>query len=385
MSGLLRWLLAAATAAAVSPAFAAAAPRPMRVCAAQTRNRTIDWRLTAAQALARVDESLAELEKIVHRAGAAGCDALALPEDTLGLLRWEAGHKTAMDQVLPAAVARMVERLGRAAAAHHMYLVCSSDITEPDRTYVNAAFFLGRDGRTIGRYVKVQPTVQESDRKRGAAFPVFETPDLGTVGMQICYDMVMPESSRSLALAGAGLIFVSTMGGAAMGDEDMNRAAFRTRAVDNFVYLVVAKRAGGSMIISPQGKVLAEGKGPDGIAMAEIDPFGGRAGGDAHSVHADMRARLFRERNPAAYGLLTDPHPPVLDKLPVDITVADAVRIMEKTLTVGDERYAAAEALAKAGDPGAAAAFEKLCAEFPGTWIDRAARRRLAELRATPR
>ena len=33
-----------------------------------------------------------------------------------------------------------------------------------------------------------------------------------------------------------------------------------------------------------------------------------------------MRARLFRERNPAAFGILTDPNPPVLAKVPATIT-----------------------------------------------------------------
>src|SRR5262245_66355166 len=53
----------------------------MRVAAAQPKNRTIDFRLKPADVLAQVDRSLAELEQIVRKAGEAGCDALALPED----------------------------------------------------------------------------------------------------------------------------------------------------------------------------------------------------------------------------------------------------------------------------------------------------------------
>ena len=47
----------------------------------------------------------------------------------------------------------------------------------------------------------------------------------------------------------------------------------------NFVYVVVSQRGGGSMVISPQGKILVEGKGPDDIAIVDIDPFGDREGG----------------------------------------------------------------------------------------------------------
>jgi predicted amidohydrolase len=153
-----------------------------------------------------------------------------LPEDTLGVLHWEVANKPVLKDVLQPAVAHMLDRLGRAAAAHHMYLVCSSDTAEQAGAYRNTAFFLGRDGREIGRYYKVHPTIGESDRVRGESFQVFETPDLGGVGMLICYDMVMPESSRSLALNGADVIFVSTMGGAVTtGDESLDLAAFRTR------------------------------------------------------------------------------------------------------------------------------------------------------------
>jgi predicted amidohydrolase YtcJ/predicted amidohydrolase len=362
--------------------------RFVRIGAAQPRSRLIDWHLSGEQALVEVDKSLGELEQIVNRAAAEGCDALALPEDTLGLLHWEMGHKAQLRDVLPEAVGRMLARLGRAAAAHRMYIVCCNDTADPDRTYRNTAFLLGRDGRLIGHYDKVNPTIHESDRKRGTGFPVFETPDLGGVGILICYDMVMPESSRCLALGGADIIFVPTLGGAAMGgdpdseENDISLAAFRTRAVENFVYLVVAKRGGGSMIISPQGKVLAEGKGPDGIAIADIDPFGGREAGDALNFQADMRARLFRERNPAAYGILVDPNPPALKKLPVTITVGQAVSVGARTLTVGSERFEAAEALLREGKTSEAIrAFEQLSVDFPGTWIDRAARKHLTSLK----
>ena len=373
----------AAQSAQLAPASGNGSAKTVRVCAAESARSSIDWHLQPSEVLAAVDRSLNELEQLVHRAGASGCDALALPEDTLGVLHWEMGNKASMNEVLPSAVARMLERLGRAAAAHRMYLICSSDVSEHDGSYRNTAFFLGRDGKEIGRYHKVHPTMGESDRVRGATFPVFETPDLGGVGMLICYDMVMPEAARSLALGGADIIFLPTMGGAVTtGDEEMNRAALRTRAVDNFVYLVVAQRSGGSMIISPQGKVLADGRTGD-IAIAEIDPFGGREGGDAHNVQRDMRARLFRERNPAAYGILTNPNPPVLSKIPATITVEEAVRIFAGTVTTGEERFAKAESLLREGKNEAAArAFEELRAEFPGTWIDRSAGERLARISA---
>lgn len=356
----------------------------MRIGAAQPRARLVDYRRAKpAEVLAQVDRSLGELEQIVHHAGAAGCDAIALPEDTLGLGTWEAAHKTTLREVLPEAVKRMLDRLGRAAAAHRMYLVCCNDTLDPDGSLRNTAFFLGRDGREIGHYHKVNMPIHELDKRRGDRFPVFKTPDLGGVGMLICYDMVFPEAARCLALNGADIIFDPTEGGAAIGDDDLNRAAFRTRAVENFVYLVVAQRGGGSMIISPQGKILAEGKTPDEVVIAEIDPFAGREGGDAMNAQSDMRARLFRERSPAAFGTLTDPNPPVLAKVPETMTIAEAVRISAGVLTAGDQEFNAAAALAGAGKTNEAiAAFRRLRSAYRNSWIDRVSAERLAKLGA---
>jgi hypothetical protein len=264
-----------------------------------------------------------------------------------------------------------------------MYLVVCSDFIEADGATYNTAFLLGRDGKEIGRYHKTCPTWSEcGTRSRGKSLPVFATSDLGTVGMLICYDLVFPESARCLALAGADMIFFPTMGGAAVGDDDIGLQALRVRAAENHVYLVVAFRGGGSMIISPRGKIIARAEGPDGLAIADIHPSGGRQGGDAMNQQRDMRARLFRERNPAAFAILTDPHPPVLAKVPIEITQQEAARIAARVLTIGEEEFRAAESLARDGKTDeAVAAFTRLRTEYRGSWIDRVAAERLRTLR----
>src|SRR2546425_4940542 len=142
----------------------------------------------------------------------------------------------ALNEVLPEAVKRMLDQLGRAAASHRMYLVCCNDTIEPDGSVHNTAFFLGRDGREIGRYHKVNMAIHELDRKRGNSFPVFKTTDLGGVGMLICYDMVFPEAARCLALGGADIIFHPTLGGAAIGGDDRQYVGVPPPGVEEFVY-----------------------------------------------------------------------------------------------------------------------------------------------------
>jgi hypothetical protein len=96
----------------------------------------------------------------------------------------------------------------------------------------------------------------------------------------------------------------------------------------------------------------------------------------------DMRARLFRERNPAAFGILTDPSPPILQKVRIDITRQEAGRIAARVLTVGEEQFRQAADLARDGKVEAAiSAFERLRTEYRGSWIDRVAVERLQALR----
>ncbi len=64
----------AADAGIAGPGLATSAPggKPIRVAAAQTKRRSIDWHIgDPAKVLEQVDRSLTELETLIHKAGAA--------------------------------------------------------------------------------------------------------------------------------------------------------------------------------------------------------------------------------------------------------------------------------------------------------------------------
>ena len=152
--------------------------------------------------------------------------------------------------------------------------------------------------------------------------------------------------------------------------------------MENFVYIVVSQRGMGSMIISPQGKVLAKAEGKDEIITVDIDPVGGRTGGNAVNQQDDMRARLFRERSPEAFSMITRTDPPVLKKVPEVTTVDEAVRLSRGVHTVGQDKFNDAAKLARDGKKDdAIRAYEALIVEYPRTWIDRVSRERIADLR----
>jgi predicted amidohydrolase len=356
----------------------------IRVAAIQPKRRTLSYKLSFDEALEQVRRNLGELAGLATEAARQGCRIIGFPEDTLGTLEWEAGHPQELLPFLRRAEALMLEQLGAVAARHQMPIACCNDCAEGEDTY-NTAILLGLDGKELGRYLKVQPTLAESSRKRGTHFPVFEVPGIGTVGLCICYDILFPETTRALALAGADLVFHLTLGGASMGIPEADLAAFRTRASENFLYLVVAFRGGNSMVIGPKGEILAEGgKAQDAVVAADIDLAEGREAGDSlGGLTRDFRARLFRERNPAAYAILTDPHPPALDKLkhvPVP-SIAEASALMAEGLTTGaDAFYEADRWLAEGKTEAARQRFAELGARFGTTWIGRVSRERLEKL-----
>ncbi|MFC1717965.1 carbon-nitrogen hydrolase family protein [Candidatus Poribacteria bacterium] len=356
-----------------------------RVAAIQTKRRTIPYKVaTVAEALGQVRNNLDELTALAERAAEKGCQIIAFPEDTLGTLEWEAGHWDDCRELLAPAGQEMLARFGEVAAKHEVHIICCNDCVEDGSIY-NTAILLGRDGQEIGSYHKVNLPLHESARTPGTHFPVFEAPGIGDIGMCICYDMMFPETTRALALAGADIVFHLTMGGASMASSDASLAAFKTRAVDNFIYIVVAFRGGGSMIISPKGEILADGSGgPDAIVTADIDVNSGRDTGDAlGGITTDFRARLFRERVPSAYSILTDEHPPILDKTR-DIYVPSrekAARLCAEGLTTGADAFYEAERWRSEGKiEEARQRYEELSEHFGTIWMGRVSRERLRDL-----
>ncbi|MHC4396318.1 MAG: carbon-nitrogen hydrolase family protein [Planctomycetota bacterium] len=359
--------------------------KTIKVAAIQAKNRTISYKVsTPQQALRKVQSNLDELVELADKAGRMGCKIIAFPEDTLGTFEWEAGHWKNVGELLVPAEKAMLSRLGQMAAKYKMYIICCNDCAQGDKVY-NTSILIGADGREIGRYRKVNLPLHERARTAGDEFPVFDIPGIGTLGMCICYDITMPETTRALALAGADIVFHLTMGGASTAGRDASLACFKARAAENFIYLVVAFRSGGSMIISPKAKILAEGgRQSDAIVTADIDISSGRQTGDAHGgITTDYRARMFRERNTKAYGILLDENPPILNKLKHVYVPSDAEAAAlsaEITTTAADAFYEAERWLSEGKTDKAKERFEKLAERFGTTWIGRAARRQLKKI-----
>lgn len=129
----------------------------------------------------------------------------------------------------------------------------------------NTAVLLDRSGALVGTYRKVYLPREEIEGglTPGSSYPVFDT-DFGRVGLMICWDTQYADPSRALALAGAELLLVPIWGG--------NETLVRARAIENRVFVATSGYDFDSLVIDPDGGILARAADDGGsVALSAID------------------------------------------------------------------------------------------------------------------
>jgi len=193
------------------------------------------------------DGLLNDAAHLVWRAKQYGADIVAFPE----------AYPHIPDSPKPADVAEglaspgpTLQRMTAEAAKNQLHLIWPLYTREGDRVY-NSSVLIAPDGRIIGAYHKIHPTIGEieSGITPGTEARVFDT-DLGRVGMAICYDLNFPDVRDGLGAAGAEMIFFSSA----------YRGGLQVRiwAFELGVYIISAILAELGQIVDLSGAVLAE-------------------------------------------------------------------------------------------------------------------------------
>jgi predicted amidohydrolase len=154
----------------------------------------------------------------------------------------------------------------------------------------NTTPVINPDGEIIARYDKLFPFLPyEKDVEAGRDYVVFDVPEIGRIGIAICYDIWFPEAIRTMAAMGAEVIIAPTMTNTI--DRDVELSIARANAAINQCYFLAVNCAG------EQGNGRSVFYGPGGDLLHEAG-----AGREVVLIDVDFK-RVRRERERGWHGL----------------------------------------------------------------------------------
>ena len=256
------------------------------------------FQAAALQFPVRMGDVMANADRaftLLRDASRGGASLCVLPE------MWSTGFSYDALQSLSGTTPGILHDLRRFAADRRV-VIAGSLPERSGRSVYNTLYVINATGAITGEYRKTHlfsPSGEHLHFRRGKDAAVAHT-SVGTIGPQICYDIRFPELSRKYVSGGATLFCVAAQWPSARQEHwDILTVA---RAVENQLFVVAAnavgmsgafRYAGGSVIVSPWGEVLARGGEDEAIVAATIDP--------ARVEDARRRIPCAQDRNVRAY------------------------------------------------------------------------------------
>jgi predicted amidohydrolase len=201
-------------------------------------------------------------------------------------------------------------------AGEYGVLISAGLLEDAGNLLYNTHVLVDRSG-PLGSWRKMHVPMFEMPFYSGGGIPrVVETP-LGRIGVNICFDALIPESTRLLAVENAEIVLFPFAADpppvTAKGWAEWAGGALRARCVENGVYGIASNSVGtvtcasvsqtfpgGGMAIDPRGRVIAEWTAPDGEPGMLVCDF-------KAATLREARAEpeyLYRFRRPELYGPL---------------------------------------------------------------------------------
>lgn len=247
----------------------------------------------AGSILFDTDQTLAKAERLIVDAAARGARLVVFPEAFIGGYPKGADFGARVGSRTPEgrkyfrryfegaieAPSPATERLGEAARSHAVWLTIGVIERDGGTLYCTVLFF-SPDGTLVGKHRKLMPTAMERliwGFGDGSTMPVIET-GFGRMGAVICWENFMPLFRAAMYAKGVQLYCAPTVDDRESWPGSMRHIALEGRCFVLSACQYVAGETeaetirGGSVIVSPLGKVLA---GPcyegECILTAEID------------------------------------------------------------------------------------------------------------------
>jgi len=221
------------------------------------------------------EANLEVLETTLKRLQREGVDLAVFPEAFLN--GYVVSSKEAASDVSIPDPSAVLDRV--AGAVDKTGVACVVGYLWQDGEHLRNSAAMVMPGRVICAYDKTHLPFLGFDRfaTPGSALSVFDTP-WGRIGLLICYDLRIPEASRTLALKGADLIVLPTNW--PEGAELSAKHYTVVRASENRIFMAAVNRVGmengtrffgHSSVVDPEGVVLGSlGEAPD-ILIVDIE------------------------------------------------------------------------------------------------------------------
>jgi predicted amidohydrolase len=156
----------------------------------------------------------------------------------------------------------LTEELGQVARANGVWLVPGSVYERAEDGGVhNTCLVLSPEGELAVSYRKVFPWQPHESSAPGDCFVTFDIPEVGRIGLSICYDGSFPETCRELAWMGAEVVLQPSL--TTTSDRAQEIVMARANAIFNQLYVVSLNAGspaalGRSVIVDPEGLVRLE-------------------------------------------------------------------------------------------------------------------------------
>lgn len=181
-----------------------------------------------------------------------------------------------------------------------IWLVPGSIFEKVEDKVYNTAPVINPQGEVIGRYRKMFPFYPyEKGVEPGTEFMVFDVPSVGRFGLSICYDMWMPETTRTLSAMGAEVILHPSLTNTI--DRNIELSIARASAATNQVFFFDINGVGGggygrSIIVRPSGNVVYEAGSGEELMPVDINFEAVRRSRDQGLYGLGQPLKSFRDR-----------------------------------------------------------------------------------------
>ena len=233
-------------------------------------------------------KTLKIIEKWIVKSIELGAELIALPECATSLHEDSSitkEHASGEDESIS------LNFLKKTAQSYGIYILVGSMPIKQKKKLVNRSFLIGTEGEIISKYDKIHlfdvqlpngDTFKESNTYLNGTKAIIGKIKGGNinVGMTICYDVRFPTLYQDLAENGAHIITVPSAFSPITGPIHWH-TLLKARAIETGCFIIAPAQNGlhecgrnsygHSLIISPWGKILADGKKKNGLIFAKID------------------------------------------------------------------------------------------------------------------